>query len=160
MATTPAGDKITAFCDQFFQDLGNVCRQIKSDENSNMVHIKVGTYQSIAIYLWPTILASLKNRKNITLSMKTGRSSVILESLIKKKVDIAVTVGSSNSPQIVKHELYDDHYSFYISKSFKKNLLTKEELSELNLIYMPESSDEVGNQLRNFVQQYELKFWR
>lgn len=156
--TTPAGERLLSFCERFFRELEEVSQFLAHPEKAMPTKIKVGTFQSIAIYFWPLLLDSLKGNRQISLSMRTNRSNTILESLVRKEIDIAVTVEALKHPNIIRHELYRDDYAFYAAKNLSLKRVRKQDLSAYNLLYMPDAYDESRKTLRQYVRSWGLEF--
>lgn len=155
---TDAGEKLLVFCRRYFRDLEEVQHSMTHPKQQLKRKIKVGTFQSIALYFWPLLIRSLQKDPHFSLSIKTDRSSAILESLMKREVDIALTVEAIKHEKLIKHELYKDEYAFYCSRKWQKSKFNKVEIKEHSLIYIPDAMDESGHSLRQNIQSWSLMF--
>ncbi len=155
---TDAGEKLFVFCRKYFRELEEVQRLIEHPEQKATRKVKIGTFQSIALYFWPLLIDSMKSESNISLSITTNRSRAILEALLRREVDIALTVGALKHERLLKHELYKDEYAFYISSSWKKTELKQSDVHEHAILYIPDATDEDGKSLRQYLHSWGLIF--
>lgn len=153
IAPTAAGQRLHEFCRKFFKDLDQIQLQINNLDQPQKTRIRIGTFSSIAIYFWPYLQDELKNQDSLSISITTKRSKEVLELLMKKDIEIAITVGSFQNPAIIKHELYRDSYGFYANtKSTFKGV------ENSVLLYIPDAEDVDGKSLRYHVHDQGLKF--
>lgn len=155
---TDAGEKLLIFCRRYFRDLEDLQLSILQPDQQLIRKIKIGTFQSIALYFWPLLAKSLQKENAISLSIKTDRSSAILESLMKREVDLALTVGALKQQKLIKHKLYKDEYAFYCPSDWGKSKFTRQEIQNYSIYYIPDARDEAGHSLRQTIQSWGLKF--
>ncbi len=152
MNLTDAGHKLFIFCERFYANLEHLAHDILDQGENRKFHIKIGTFQSIAIYLFPLLLKEFQKIKQISLSLKTDRSFLIQEALIKDEIDLALTVEASGHQKITGIEIYKDNYSFYVSQKDqnfrpKKSISVeafKKMLSVRSLLFIPSATDSRG----------------
>lgn len=155
---TDAGNKLYVFCRKYFRELEEVQRLIDYPEQKALRKIKVGTFQSIALYFWPLLIDSLKTESNFLLSITTNRSRAILELLLRREIDVALTVETLKHQKLIKHELYKDEYAFYVPSDWPKAELKKSSLYQHALLYIPDAVDEHGKSLRQYIHSWHLLF--
>lgn len=155
---TKSGTLLYSFCQNFFQELDDVHQAIISSSKKQLTRIKIGTFQSIAIYFGPLLLKNLKHEKDLSISITTNRSSIIHESLIKRDIHLALTVEIFKHPNIIAHEIYSDYYSFYVSSKFKHNTISPDELKDYSLLYIPEAVDDNQKTLKQYIHGWNFKF--
>lgn len=153
ISPTPAGQRLYDFCRKFFKDLDQIQLQISDIDQPIKTKIKIGTFSSIAIYFWPLLQDELGEQESLALSIITNRSKDILESLIKKDIEIAITVGSFQNPAIIKHELYRDTYGYYTRNNSRNS-----DVKDSVLLYIPDAVDNDGKSLRYHVHDQGLRF--
>ncbi|RYZ61089.1 MAG: hypothetical protein EOP09_20375 [Proteobacteria bacterium] len=90
--------------------------------------------------------------------MTTDRSKAILELLVRKEIDVALTVGALTSEGLIHHELYNDSYSFYVSNLNKERYFSRATIAKLAVLFIPDASDENGRSLRDYLHLWDLKF--
>jgi DNA-binding transcriptional LysR family regulator len=127
---------------------------IRSGTSMMTTQLRVGTFSSIALYLWPSILGELKSDPNIKLNIRTGGSRDILEALLQRDVDVSITVEASATAPLIRHELYSDRYAFYC----RRPGIQSKALPDTPLFYMPDASDRDGKSLRQFVSSSGVRF--
>lgn len=154
---TTTGAELFEFCQKYFRDLEMAQEGLFSTELSKK-RIRVGTFQSIALFLWPQIFTLFKTNEQYSLSLKTDRSSRILELLLKNEIDVALTVGRVKHPNLLSRSLFEDHYTFVASKKMNKAELSLAQLKDSSLFYFPEANDDSGLTLKQFVTQNGLFF--
>lgn len=155
---TPAGEALLTFCRKLYRDLEDISRHMLNSSSKLSQRVRVGTFQSIAIYFWPLLHEALNNTPNLSISITTNRSSNIIESLLKRDIDLALTVEGINHKNLIKHELYSDQYSFYTSPTIKKKALTAKDLSEMPILFIPDAIDEKGLTIRQYIDSWNFKF--
>jgi DNA-binding transcriptional LysR family regulator len=155
---TPSGEVLYVFCRKYYREMEEVRRLIEHPDQKAIRKIKIGTFQSIALYFWPLLINSLKPEFNISLSITTDRSRAILEALLRREVDVALTVEAINHPKLIKHELYKDTYGFYVPTSWSKHELKAARLHEHSILYIPDAVDETGKSLRQYLHSWNLVF--
>lgn len=155
---TEAGEKLFIFCRKYFREMEEVQRLIEHPDQKSIRKIKIGTFQSIALYFWPLLIGSFQTDSNISLSITTNRSHAIMEALLRREVDVALTVEAVKHEKLIKHELYKDEYAFYVPTSWKKAELKKADLHNHAILYIPDAADEDGKSLRQYLHSWSLSF--
>jgi DNA-binding transcriptional LysR family regulator len=155
---TEAGEKLYVFCRKYFREMEEVQRLIKHPEQKSLRKIKIGTFQSIALYFWPLLIDSLKAESEISLSIKTNRSRAIMEALVRREIDVALTVEGIKHEKLIKHEIYKDEYAFYIPSSWKKTELKRADIHQHAILYIPDATDEHGKSLLQYLHSWNLIF--
>jgi len=155
---TEAGEKLLIFCRKYFREMEEVQRLLTQPNQRLKTKIRVGTFQTIALYFWPLLIEKLKQDSSISLSIMTNRSRAILECLMKREIDIALTVEAIRHEKLLKHELYKDEYAFYCSAKWKQPKMEKSELLNHAILYIPDAIDETGKSLRQYLQSWDLVF--
>ena len=158
MRVTEAGERLLIFCRKYFRELEEVEQLLLNPQDEPLTHVRVGTFQSIAIYLWPHLLESLKHYPTLSVSIMTNRSRVVLEALMKREIDLAVTVEAKGQAGMIRHELYRDEYAVYASNKFRQSKLKQQDMQNMVLMSIPDAVDENGLSLRQHVQSWDLHF--
>lgn len=157
LTLTSTGTQLFEFCQKYFHDLEMVQEGLSSEQLLKK-RIRVGTFQSIALFLWPQIFTLFKTNEHYSLSLKTDRSSKILDLLLKNEIDVALTVGRVKHPNLLSRSLFEDHYTFVASRKLTKVELPVTSLKDLSLFYFPEANDDSGLTLKQFIAQHGLFF--
>lgn len=157
MELTASGQHLYSFCKKFFQELSDVQFMAKNPRRRAITRVRVGTFQSIAIYFWPLLLKRIKSKPDVSLSIRTDRSHAIIESLMSREIDIALTVEGQQYKELIRHEIYTDEYCTYSSSTLKHRKLTEEQLKNMILMYIPDAIDSDGVSLRQHIYMSNLQ---
>jgi DNA-binding transcriptional LysR family regulator len=88
---------------------------LKSFDKELNGKIEIGTYESIAVYYWPSILRELQTAlPQVQISLRTGRSEALEKSVLKGEVDFIVSVSPKKHRGLASVELYRDHFELYV----------------------------------------------
>ncbi len=155
---TKEGTLLWNFCQQYFKELEKIENNITNSKFADIINLRVGTFQSIALYFFPLLLDSLKTAPNISVNLTTDRSSDILELLVRKKIDLALTVETFKQSDLIRHEIYKDEYALYASKKFKERKFSKENIRNYSIIYIPDAIDQNKITLREHLRRKNLTF--
>ena len=132
---TAEGELVYHQCHHLFAQLKDLEKKIKSPENKLSGYIRVGTYDSIAIYFWPNFLkAFLKKYPEIELDLTTGRSHEIQKKVEAGELDIGMIVEPKKTNATEVTTLLSDHFCFYRAKQMS---LQASKSNNTPLIYMP-----------------------
>ena len=121
VALTEEGELLYSYCKKLFLDLSDIQNEIESLESDVKGKIRIGTFDSIAIYFWPKFLKSFMTKyKNIEVQLVTGRSSDIQDMLEAGEIDIALIINPNKKRYLKTIKLKEDHFKFYESTKSKK----------------------------------------
>lgn len=157
MSLTHSGQHLFTFCKKYFKELDDIQFIMKNPKERPITRVRIGTFQSIAIYFWPLLLNQIKKQPDISLSIRTSRSHAIVESLMNREIDIALTVEGQQYKEIIRHELYTDEYCTYVSSNFKPNKVTIGQIKDMTLMYIPDAVDCDGISLRQHLYMTNLQ---
>ncbi len=155
---TEAGERLLTFCRKFYRELEEVENLLINPTETPLTRVKVGTFQSIAIYFWPFLLDALKEDPNLSISIMTNRSQTVLEALHRRDVDIALTVEAGEQVNLIRHELYKDDYAVFASKSAPKTKFSRDQLRKISFMYIPDARDQNGITLRQHLHSWGVSF--
>lgn len=158
MKLTLAGEHLRTFCERHYREMEDLEALLKKPAGNQVTRLRIGTFQSIAIYFWPYMMEILKDEPSLSMSIKTDRSSSIIDSLIKKEIDMAITVEGKQTPELIRHELYKDEYSAYTSIDEPGSKLSKEQAKDRTMMYIPDAEDYEGVSLRRHLYTTDLHF--
>ena len=97
---TPKGVDLTKegwvlfnYCKKLFSELAETEKELLGQTDPFDSHIRIGTYESLAVYFWPGFLAQMKKIfPNLSFEIKTDRSEGILKELSLGNIDIALVI--------------------------------------------------------------------
>jgi len=155
---TEAGERLSRFCRKLFKEMGEIQLELQDVSHPAKRKIRLGTFSSIAVYFWPLLQEEIKGKESLSVSITTRRSREVLEALMKRDVDIAITVGSLRHPEMLRHELYHDSYGFYTKEGAGPSSLTLEDIRKETLLYIPDAEDDEGKTLHAQIHQMGFFF--
>ena len=157
LSLTDTGRELYAFCKKFFRELDDIHVATVS-KGKQPQRLRFGTFASIAIYFGPILWQELKHDSSITLSIMTGRSAHVLEALLNRDIHLALTVEVCKHPDLIAHELYCDHYAFYVRPELAPDEVSEDWLAQQSLLFMPDASDHEGKTLSSYVHIWNCGF--
>ncbi|MCB0356957.1 MAG: LysR family transcriptional regulator [Bdellovibrionales bacterium] len=101
---------------KLIQEINNVEKYIKQGSEDLKGKIKIGTYDSIARYFFPSFLKFLKTTSpKLVVELVTSRSSEVYTAVKNGQIDIGVCVENNHmtAKQVIKQEIYTDSFGFY-----------------------------------------------
>ena len=157
LSMTETGQKLYAFCKKFFRELDDIHVATVSKRKQPQ-RLRFGTFASMAIYFAPILCRELKNDDRVALSMMTGRSAQVIEALLHRDIHLALTVEVGKHPDLITHELYHDHYAFYVVSEILPEEITAAWVAQQSLLFMPDARDHEGKTLANYVHIWDCGF--
>jgi len=139
---TESGEILYQSASRILHEVTDVSTRIKHSGDELAGNLTVGSYESLAEYLWPDFLTKLrKTYPNLNLSVRTGGVQDSFSRLIDGQVDLLVDAEPRNSEEITSWKLYSDRFSFYASDQLNFEYFSSEDASSLALLYVPKAYD-------------------
>ncbi|MCB0420759.1 MAG: LysR family transcriptional regulator [Bdellovibrionales bacterium] len=134
---TQEGQILLEFCHQLFSQLENLEMRLAAPEDPLAGHLKVGTYDSIAIYFWPKFLKTfLAENVNLDIELTTDRSHTIQKMVEEGELDIGLIIEPTEHKHLEVIELGVDSFQLYCSSKLKKDM---GDGTQYPIIYMPDA---------------------
>ena len=140
-------ERILALCEES-------CRALIDLKNGERGSLTVGASQTVGTYLMPKILALFaQNYPQIDLKVQVNSTQIIVDNLLKGKIDIALVGGevpNKFKKNLTIQNFVEDEISLIISTSHpfaKKKKINKEDLYYLNFITLNSNST-----IRKFIE--------
>ncbi len=110
--------------------------------------IRVGMYDSIAVYFFPELLSYLNSiYRDLEVELVVHQSSNLAALIKNGELDLAIGVYPLKTRQNMNFSLlFEDHYSFFASSSIAQ------EVERLPLIFNPHAMDENGIAIETLLQ--------
>ncbi len=138
---TDAGEQLIIFANRTLKDLDSFEAKLLAPGNLRAGHITIGTYETLAEYLWPDFLLHMrKGNSDLAISLKTSSDIGHLDLLKRGEIDILVDAEPRISDDFVSWPLYKDRFNFFL-KSKNAIELKPEDCKNLTLIYLPQAVD-------------------
>ena len=124
MVLTPEGELLNQYCHILFSQLEDIEQKLLAPNDPMAGAIKVGTYDSIAIYFWPKFLKGFfKKYPNLDLELTTQRSHNIQKMVEEGELDVGLIIEPKPSTTLDVIDLYEDSFYLYASpKLLKKDI--------------------------------------
>ena len=135
LVRTPQGVKMTNAGVKLYEaaeEILKISHQTEKAIRSNIVppegSIKIGTYDSIARYFFPSFLKFMKSTApKLDISLETSRSSEIFKRVKGNQLEIGVIIDSKNykAKNVSKTVLYNDSFGLYSRPGGSKEFVDK-----------------------------------
>jgi DNA-binding transcriptional LysR family regulator len=124
-------------------------------------NLTIGSYESLAEYLWPDFLLNLENLyPKLNLSIKTNLAPSPLTCLQTGTIDLLVDAEPQIRSDLVSRQLYSDKFAFYASYATKDTNLTDKDVSHRNVIFVQQAFDENSHSIEDHLEQHGFQFSR
>lgn len=138
---TEAGRILYASSLRILREVDDAQVRMKAQAGELAGSITVGSYASLAEYLWPDILVTLQTKyPHLQISIRTEGGLNSFTWLASGKVDLLVTAEPKLSEDATSWSLYSDRFAFYTSRSSKAGVGTEEANSQA-ILYVPGAYD-------------------
>lgn len=138
---TEAGSEMLAYAKLALRELENLEARLKMPKNPMAGHIRIGTYESLAEYLWPDFLLRMQSdNPDLAISIKTSSQISHLQMLARGEIDILVDAEPRLTGDFISWPLYKDRFNFF----YKAGLLFELDPTSsqnMTLIYVPQAID-------------------
>jgi DNA-binding transcriptional LysR family regulator len=164
---TPEGMQLHAFALDLVARTSKIEQEITRSNSEKDWMLSVGSYESLAVHLWPQLLRHLQNvDPRLQINLITGRSSMIIEELMEGFLDAALCVDPVPHPRLDQHLIYEDSYGIYgrndlvadINKITSSNLPDKQILSQHIGFVFSTASAGPGQNLEQLLWSLNIKF--
>lgn len=143
---TAAGQQIFNSAEKILKELRDVEIRLQPEQDETPL-IKIGAYDSVAVYLLPNFIREFKKRYPTTeIEIVCGRSAELLKLVEDEKLDFAIC-STSNLKKIKTIELYTDQYGFYVAK----NPLP---LAKLSFVSLYDAKDIRGKTIASYLKDF------
>ena len=133
-------ERILALCEES-------CRALIDLKNGERGNLIVGASQTIGTYLLPRVLALFaQNYPQIDIKVQVNSTRIIAKNIINREIDLAIVGGkipNELAKNLIIENFVEDEFSLIIPKSHPfaiKNIITKEDLYNLNFITLNSNS--------------------
>jgi DNA-binding transcriptional LysR family regulator len=134
---TKEGKILFQFCHQLFAMVKDVEQQLSFPDDPLAGSLRVGTYNSIGIYFWPSFLKTfLPKYPQIDFELTTGRSLDMQKKLEAGELDLILVIEPKKSAQIEIETLKKDSFRLYETTKAKK---VYDNQKDTPLIVMPDA---------------------
>lgn len=137
VALTPQGEILFKYCGAFFNQLADLEKKMLEPDDPLAGVVRVGTYDSIAIYFWPKFLKDfMVDYPSIDIELSTNRSSVVQSKVESGELDVGLIIEPAPSKYLDVKILAKDVFQLYCSTDIQFDEDLKQNIP---LIYMPDA---------------------
>jgi len=141
VSLTSAGDEMLSYAKLTLKELDNLEAKLRSPANRLAGHIRIGTYESLAEYLWPSFLRHMQSENpDLAISLKTSSEVKMLDLLERGEIDILADAEPRVTGDFISWPLYKDKFNFFV-KTGEVAELDPISSKDLTLIYVPQAVD-------------------
>lgn len=158
---TRAGHMLYGMASRLLLELEDL--QIRAQHSDQEISGKVtlGTYESLAEYLWPDFLMLLQEKHpQLHLSVRTSFSQNPVAELASGQLDILVDAEPQLQSSMISWPLYSDKFSFFSSLDFGISELTSADAKLTNIIFVQKAFDEDRLTIENHLERAGYQFAR
>jgi DNA-binding transcriptional LysR family regulator len=123
--------------------------------------LTVGTYESLAEYLWPDFLVFLqKEHPHLLLTVTANRQRDPVQDLLAGRIDMLVDAEPQIHSAVASWPIYSDKFNFYVSAIHAEEDFTPAWASEHALLYVQGAFDEDRFTIEDHVEKSAYRFAR
>lgn len=156
---TEAGQLLLEFSKSTLKDLEDLEERLKNPASELAGLIRVGSYESLAEYLWPEFLPALrKTYPDLKVALKTNNGTTHQQALASGELDLLVDAEPRVVGDFTSWVLYEDRFNFYGHKQIPQEL-APDRIRELPVIYCPAAFDQENKTIRQHLEEagYDFK---
>jgi DNA-binding transcriptional LysR family regulator len=141
VSLTDAGKELLSYAKMTLKELENLESKLQAPTNQLAGHIRIGTYESLAQYLWPDFLHHMQSENPaLAISLRTSSEVQQSELLSRGEIDILVDAEPRITGDFISWPLYKDKFNFFI-KTGEVREMNPVSSRHLTLIYVPQAID-------------------
>lgn len=134
VVTTEEGKLIYKLACSIIDQTNGIAAQIKDVSNNLSGNIRIGTHETLAAHVWPSVLAKTLNSNNlISYSINTGRVSTLINDVLSLNLDLSLTVEPLKNNKLVIEEIYSGNFKFYTHYNDSKTNITIDKLNQKSI---------------------------
>jgi LysR family transcriptional regulator, nitrogen assimilation regulatory protein len=138
---TRAGHLLLEYSKSILARLEDVEQQLKAPELENIGLLRIGSYESLAEYLWPDFIASFKKTApSLKLLIRTNSSFAHQKALESGELDVLVDAEPRILGNFTSWALYHDRFRFY--RVGGPLSLDPKSIGDLPIVFCPSAYDE------------------
>lgn len=141
---TGEGELLLEYSRRLLKDAEDLQVRLRAGANEISGIVTIGTFASIAIYLWPKILSHLRWKyPALQIHLKTNEDDY-MEKLANGELDLIVDAEPRPASNMLSVVLYRDRFNFYAK--------SEEPYESLPLIFVERSFDENGKTIADYLR--------
>lgn len=156
---TQAGKQLLHFAAITLKNLEDFEEQLLAPNNEISGLLQIGSYESLAEYLWPDFLPLLKKiHPSLKITIRTSSEFVHQRKLESGELDLLVDAEPRLVGDFTSWALYEDRFNFYGKKGIVPATLTNTEIKDMTLVYQPTAYDSENRNILNHLEEAGYHF--
>ncbi len=158
LTLTPAGKELHRYAVRTLKELTDVEMRMSTGSDLFSGHIQIGTYESLAEYMWPDFLRETQRKyPDLAISLRTNSLVGMLELLRREEIDILVDAEPRTTSDFISWPIYKDKFNFFVGEGGISKI-NQESAKEMTLIYVPQAYDEDGKTILHHLESHGYQF--
>ncbi len=158
---TKAGELLNVKAVRILRDLEDIQVRARHIDHDYSGILTVGTYESLAEYLWPDFLISLqKIHPHLQLSVRTSQFHDPMQSLLMENIDLLVDAEPLVKDAVISWPLYSDKFGFYIAPTHSGGPKDQDWAKGISILYVRQAFDEDRMTIENHLKNAHYSFSR
>jgi len=161
---TGSGKKLKEFSQRLMHQVDELEAQIHSPKQIGPTHIRIGTFESLSIRLWPNLIIRVRDRfPGIRVGVTTGDTEDLFRWLLEGQLDLAMMCVQAKVPNdLVKVDAFRDSYQVYASPEFMaetpRQPLSNQEAGNLPIALVRTARCRTGDTIMDLLEKMDLRF--
>ncbi len=131
---TKEGALLYKFACSITSQTNGVESQINNMDTELAGNIRIGTHETLAAHIWPSILENVINKNDsISYSINTGRITPIINDILSMNLDLSLTVEPLENKKLNIENIYSGNLKFFTHYNDKKINISLKDLNTKNI---------------------------
>jgi DNA-binding transcriptional LysR family regulator len=156
---TEAGELLYQFTKISLKNLQDLQVRMKNPTSDLAGLIHIGSYESLAEYLWPKFLPFLKKtHPELKVAIRTNGQFNHNKMLESGQIDLLLDAEPRITGDFTSWNIYEDRFNFYGKKDIVPSILNPDLIENLTLIYCPAAFDSKNKRILNHLEEAQYFF--
>ena len=156
---TQAGKQLLHFTTMTLKNLEDFEEQLLAPNDEISGLLQIGSYESLAEYLWPDFLPVIKKiHPALKITIRTSTEFVHQRKLESGELDLLIDAEPRLVGEFTSWALYEDRFNFYGKKGIVPATLTNADTKNLPLVYQPTAYDSKNRNILSHLEEAGYHF--
>lgn len=115
---TESGQKLFEFSQNLLASVTEIEKVLYKEANENAGTVLVGTHETLAIHVWPSLLAQFAQKHpRIKVSVMSGRIDDLVKGLMNRQFHMIFSVRPTDRPELAITRIYQGVIGLYVAKN-------------------------------------------
>jgi len=154
VSLTPSGTLLCEYAKSTLSALDDLEERLKNPQLENAGLLKIGSYESLAEYLWPDFIVSFKKTApELKITVRTSNSYYHQTALSTGELDVIVDAEPRLLGEFTSWKLYDDHFSIYAASGKIQSSMDPSTIGSTPLIFCPGAFDKSNKNILQLLEE-------